>query len=384
MRARRGARYERLFISEYDIFTPVPSPLNIHLRPVWRFRNGEERELDATLLALLEAIEHSGKLTVAARAAGVSHRHAWNLIERWSEFLGAPIVAIERGRGTQLSALGAKLLWAGRRAQARLAPELESLAADLAETLYAPAPAQAPVLRVSASHDFTLAGLRELAGRSRRLALDLRYRGSGEALASLREGRCDVAGFHVTDGRLGVAAASRYAESLGEHHRLVWIAMRVQGLIVAPGNPKGIAGVRDLARPGVRFVNRQRESGTRILLDQLLAGSGMNARAVHGYAAEEHTHTAVAAHVAAGLADVGLGILAAARQFNLGFVPLVAERYFLALHEDLLACAEGEFLLGLIRSDAFHDIVAEFYGEGAHSTGHVSRLADTVPWSGLL
>jgi molybdate transport repressor ModE-like protein len=362
----------------------VPNPLRIQLRPVWRFGKGEERELDATLLALLEAIEHSGKLTAAARTARISHRHAWNLIERWSELLGAPLVTVERGRGTQLSALGAKLLWAGRRAQARLAPELESLAAELADTLHDPVATGVPVLRLQASHDFTLAGLRELAARSRRFSLDLRYRGSAEALGSLREGRCDVAGFHLTEGRLGVAAASRYAESLGEHHRLVWIAMRVQGLIVAPGNPKAVAGVRDLARSGIRFVNRQRDSGTRILLDQLLAEASLEARAVQGYGSEEHTHTSVAAHVASGSADAGLGILAAARQFHLDFVPLVAERYFIALHEELLASPEGEYLLGLIRSDAFQDIVAEFYGEGPHSTGHVSRLADTPPWNGLL
>lgn len=362
----------------------MPSPLKIHLRPVWRFNNGEQRELDATLLALLEAIEHSGKLTVAARSAGISHRHAWNLIERWSEFLGAPIVVIERGRGTQLSTLGAKLLWAGRRAQARLAPELESLATELAQSLHEPAATQVPTLRVAASHDFTLAGLRELAANSRRLTVDLRYRGSVEALGVLREGRCDVAGFHVTEGRLGLPAATRYAESLGDNHRLVWIAMRVQGLIVAPGNPKAVAGVPDLARPGVRFVNRQRDSGTRLLLDQLLADGGVQAGDIAGYAAEEHTHTSVAAHVAAGLADAGLGILAAARQFHLGFVPLVAERYFLALHQDLLATPEGQFLLGLIRSDDFHDIVAEFYGEGSHATGHVTRLRETPPWNALL
>ena len=362
----------------------MPSSLNIHLRPVWRFRKGDERELDATLLALLEGIEHSGKLTAAARSAGISHRHAWNLIERWSEFLGAQIVVIERGRGTQLSAVGAKLLWAGRRAQARLAPELESLAAELAQSLHDPVATQVPALRLAASHDFTLAGLRELAARSRRLALDLRYRGSAEALNVLREGRCDVAGFHVTEGRLGIPAANRYAESLGDSHRLVWIAMRVQGLIVAQDNPKSITGVCDLARRGIRFVNRQRDSGTRLLLDQLLAEAGVRTGDIAGYAAEEHTHTAVAAHVASGLADAGLGILAAARQFHLGFVPLVAERYFLALHQELLAAPEGQFLLGLLRSDAFHDIVAEFYGEGAHSTGHVSRLRDTPPWNALL
>ena len=142
--------------------------------------------------------------------------------------------------------------------------------------------------------------------------------------------------------------------------------------------------MRDLARRGVRFVNRQRDSGTRLLLDQLLAEAGVQAGDIAGYAAEEHTHTSVAAHVASGSADAGLGIRAAAQQLHLGFVPLAAERYFLALHQDLLDSSEGQFLLGLIRSDAFHDIVAEFYGEGPHATGHVTRLRDTPPWNALV
>src|SRR5690242_13299837 len=283
-RVPRAARYERPFISCHDVsghrsppigyHRAVAASLSIQLRPVWRFRNGEERELDASLLVLLEAIEHSGKLTAAARSAGISHRHAWNLIERWSALLDAPLVTVARGRGTRLSVLGAKLLWAGRRAYARLAPELENLAAELADSLYDPVATDVPVLRLQASHDFTLAGLRELAGKSRRVTLDLRYRGSAEALAALREGRCDIAGFHVSEGAHGVAPASRYAEALGERHRLVWIARRTQGLIVAPGNPKSLHGVRDLAGRGVRFINRQRDSGTRILLDQLLAEAG--------------------------------------------------------------------------------------------------------------
>src|SRR5262245_35881414 len=113
----------------------MATPLNIDLRTVWRFRDAKNRELDLSLLALLEAIEQTGKLTLAARKAGISHRHAWNLLSRWSDFLGEPIVEIERGRGTRLNVLGAKLLWAGKRAQARLAPELENLAAELASSL---------------------------------------------------------------------------------------------------------------------------------------------------------------------------------------------------------------------------------------------------------
>ena len=111
--------------------------LKVDLRTVWRFGKAGERELELTLLTLLEGIEQTGKLTVAARSAGISHRHAWNLVEKWSDFFGAPLVMIERGRGTRLSTLGDKLLWAGKRAQARLEPELENLAAELAGKVHA-------------------------------------------------------------------------------------------------------------------------------------------------------------------------------------------------------------------------------------------------------
>ncbi|HEY1288283.1 MAG TPA: substrate-binding domain-containing protein [Burkholderiales bacterium] len=363
----------------------MPHPFDVDLRTVWRFRRAGQPELDLTLLDLLDAIERSGKLTVAARAARISHRHAWNLIEKWSDFFGAPLVTIERGRGTRLSALGAKLLWAGKRAHARLGPELDNLAAELASSLNGAVAASTPTLRVHASHDFSLSKLRELASKTRSIGIDLRYRGSAEALASLRRGACDVAGFHVTDGLLGRPAATRYAEALGPAvHRLVWVATRVQGLIVAKGNPKSIGSVADLARPGVRFINRQRDSGTRMLVDELFTSAAIDPARVEGYENEEHTHAAVAAHVASGLADAGLGIKAASVQFGLSFVPLATERYFFAVHKDLLEQREGKLLIGLLRGDAFHDAVAALHGVGAHRTGEISLVDRTPPWDDLL
>jgi molybdate transport repressor ModE-like protein len=109
--------------------------LHVDVRTVWRFGRTGERVLELSLLPLLDGIQQTGKLTLAARSAGVSHRHAWNLIGKGSDFFGAPLVLIERGRGTRLSALGAKLLWASKRAHARLEPELENLAAELASSL---------------------------------------------------------------------------------------------------------------------------------------------------------------------------------------------------------------------------------------------------------
>jgi molybdate-binding protein/DNA-binding transcriptional regulator YhcF (GntR family) len=115
---------------------------------------------------------------------------------------------------------------------------------------------------------------------------------------------------------------------------LVTLAHRTQGLLVAVGNPAGIHVVQDLARPGIRMINRQRGSGTRVLLDQMLRQANMPASAVFGYEREEKTHAGVASAVAGGAADVGLGIQAAARSFGLDFVPLVRERYELALLAD--------------------------------------------------
>src|SRR6185295_1330122 len=103
------------------------------------------------------------------------------------------------------------------------------------------------------------------------------------------------------------------AKALGPSvHRLIRIATRVQGLIVRQGNPADIRQPADLARPGLRFVNRQRDSGTRLLLDQLLQAAGIDPAGIRGYENEEYTHSAVAAHIASGLADAGLGIEAAA------------------------------------------------------------------------
>ena len=103
----------------------------IVVRPAWLVSNEAGEELDQQLFPVLQAIHDAGKLTVAASKAGLSYRHAWNLIGRWSTFFGSPLVNLERGRGTTLTPLGEKLLWAEQRINARLAPQLESLASEL-------------------------------------------------------------------------------------------------------------------------------------------------------------------------------------------------------------------------------------------------------------
>ena len=157
--------------------------------------------------------------------------------------------------------------------------------------------------------------------------------GSLGGLVALRDGLCHIAGSHLLDPATGQYTLPYLDRLLGADSdvAVVRLVHRDQGLIVAPGNPLGLTGVEDLPRPGLRYVNRQRGAGTRALLDHELAIRGIDPAQVAGYSREEHTHLAVAAAVAAGRADTGMGILAAARAFGLGFVAVAQEPYDLVL-----------------------------------------------------
>jgi putative molybdopterin biosynthesis protein len=158
--------------------------------------------------------------------------------------------------------------------------------------------------------------------------------GSLGGLVALRDGLCHIAGSHLLDPATGEYTLPYVDKLLGDDAAVVRLVHRDQGLIVAPGNPLGLAGIEDLTR--VRYVNRQRGAGTRALLDHELGLRGIDPAEVSGYSREEHTHLAVAAAVSAGRADTGMGILAAARAFGLGFVPIAREPYDLVLRTDTL------------------------------------------------
>ncbi|MCW5593585.1 MAG: helix-turn-helix transcriptional regulator [Burkholderiales bacterium] len=353
--------------------------IDVDLRAVWRVRKGsDERELDQMLITLLEALGQSGKLTQAAKATGISYRHAWNLIERWGEFLGAPLVTMRRGKGTSLTPVGEKILWAGRRVQSRLAPELDGLASSFSREVNRALGGRDAVLVVHASHDFAVAILRDRLAAAG-LRVDLQSRGSFDALASLLRGDCEVAGFHVADGPLGAMMARRYAEGLAGHDvRLLPLANRRQGLIVARGNPCKLHGVADLARKGVRIVNRQRGSGTRALFEFLLSRENVDRAALAGYDDEEITHSAVAALVAGHQADAGFGLEAAAVRFCLDFVPVASERYYLAFGAPSLAREDVRTLLGTATSAGFRAAVDALPGYRSLHEGLLRGIAEAA------
>jgi len=192
------------------------------------------------------------------------------------------------------------------------------------------------------SHDMTLDLLAQfLAQRERRLASA--NVGSLGGLLALQRGEAHVAGSHLLDPETGEYNLSYIARYLPEVPvKLIGLVGRQQGLMVRKGNPKGITSLADLAREGIRYVNRQRGAGTRVLLDYRLGKLGISGESIPGYEQEEYTHLGVAAAVASGRADCGLGITAAARALELDFIPLFDERYDLVIplvhyHSPLLA-----------------------------------------------
>jgi molybdate transport repressor ModE-like protein len=354
--------------------------LRITLQPQWKIGH-HQAEDGATLpvnalLQLLAAVQSSGSIAQAGREVGLSYRHAWGLLQQAETLFGQPLLTRERGRGSVLTPLGEQLIWADARIGARLQPLLESLAAELEGALGRVQRREQAVPRLHASHGFAVAALREQLTQ-RGVAVELRYRNSLEAVAALAQGDCDLAGFHVPLGEFQHAAAQRYLQLLRPaSHQLVHLAVRTQGLFVAAGNPLGIQGLDDLKRRGLRFVNRPEGSGTRVLTELLLKRHGIAPRQVSGFDNTELTHAAVAAFVASGMADVGLGVQTAAHRFGLHFIPLLKERYFFALPTEALARAEIRPVLAVLQSPSFVARVAALKGYEAAGTGRVLSLAD--------
>ncbi|RZA35607.1 MAG: LysR family transcriptional regulator [Lysobacteraceae bacterium] len=351
--------------------------LNIHIRPHWEISLRGERPLDtADLLGLLLAIQDTGSIAQAAKSVKLSYRYAWGLLRAAEELFGQQLLQTGRGRGTALTPLAQKLVWADRRIAARLSPTLQSLASELEVELTRITGATPRPLRLDASHGFAVAALMSCIDRDA-LPLDSRYRTSTDAVMALARRECDLAGFHVPAGRFQAATAGWYLRWLDPAvHCLIRVAGREQGLMTARGNPLGLHALADLARPGVRFVNRQAGSGTRMLLEMMLAADGPPPDAIQGFNSAEFTHSAVAAYIASGMADTGVGMRAASAQFKLDFTPLVDETYYFALRQDALDEPAMRQLLELMRAPSYHAMVDALPGYDARGTGEVVSIAE--------
>lgn len=342
----------------------------VRVTPHWEIRRDEGEALDtAVLLALLRSIEETGSIARAAQVVGLSYRYAWGLLREAEALFGHGLMQTGRGRGTRLSPLAEKLIWADRRVSARLSPTLESLASELETELGKTVGDSPQAIRLDASHGFAVAAFLKLATESG-LSIDLRYRNSTDAVAALSRSESDLAGFHVPLGEFEAQSADRFSKWLDpKSHRLIHLAVRTQGLFVNPGNPLGIRGLDDLVRPEVRFVNRQAGSGTRLLLELMLPSLGIAPAQVNGYENTEFTHSAVAAFIASGMADVGFGVQTAAERFKLDFIPLARERYFFAVGTEALEQPQMRRMLDVVNTDVFRTMVQHLAGYDASDTG---------------
>ncbi len=321
----------------------------------WLAGEGLSPRHGQALLGLLGTLARAASLREAARAAGLSYRHAWGLLGAGARAMGAPLVDMQRGRGAKLTALGRKLLEADAHVRATLEGQFERLRREVGEMLAAAQPQSQPRLALYASHDLALPLLAQISAP--RLRLEISFRGADECLAALARNECDLAGFHVADALPRAAAA---AAALGRwldprKHQLLHFVTREQGIIVRPG--VRVRGVGDLARPGLRFLNRPPAVGP-----------------------HDDVDLAVAAAVAEGRAEAGFGLRAAAARYALEFVLLARERYYLALPRRSFREAPLQLLIAAMRSRAFLQGAAQLPGYDASNAGSREALTAALAW----
>lgn len=253
---------------------------------------------------------------------------------------------------------------AGDRASARLLRPVEQIARTV---------------HIVGSHDPLIDEAADLMRRSDANAfVSSAHVGSMGGVMAVRRGEAQLGGIHLldeSDGSYNESYIERYFPDGGV--ALIECVQRTQGLMIAPGNPKGIASFSQIADAGIAYVNRQRGSGTRILCDYLLKQSGIAPEAVAGYAREETTHTAVAAQIAAQTADCGLGILSAARIYGLDFLPICNEQYDLLVTLDALADPLVQSFLRTLQSDAFAGRLKALGGYVLDRPGRIRKLWTT-------
>ena len=347
----------------------------------WFYGDKDRQAIEEALLRLLQAIRDQGSLKRAAEETRLSYRHAWGLLKKWETEFNSPLVTMQRGRnhGASLSALGEKLLDAHLTLMDKFQSEYQAIGEEISLSLLEEInPATEQHLKISASHGMAISYLNELLQNNASVKTEFEVHGSLESLRLLNQSNYDVAGFHypLNDSlnNFSNTLAPLYRQYLNpDKYELMLVATREQGIITDANNSAKIKTLSDLNKRSVRFINRQLDSGTRTILDQLLASSNINAKEINGYGNEEFTHVAVAAMIASGAANTGFGIKAAASQFDLHFIPIIKEAYILAI--DKIISSPTKSLLGtLLASTEFKTLVNTYPGYDATNAGKKIRL----------
>ena len=348
----------------------------ISIKPVWTIQGGEGGTLSPRLIELLTAVHTQGSLLAACQNLGISYRHGWDLVRAGEAHFNTTLLHMERGKGSTLSPLAEKLVWADLRIMARLQPILDSLSSELSHEIDKVASPGETAFRLHASYGFSIEKLIEQLLEQGQDVIRS-YASSTAAAAALHDGNCEACGIHIPIGSQQARALQHYAQWLqAPDLMLVDISTRRQGLMVAPGNPKKIYDLADLARTDVRFINRPADSGTRFLLEGLLGAAQIAGTRIAGFEQSEGTHASVAAFVASGLADAGFGLERPARYFQLDFIPMVNERYFLICHEATLQHPVMQKTLAILADPGFKQSVNALPGYDSTHSGQIQPLKD--------
>lgn len=319
--------------------------MRIQIRPTLVF--GSKNAIDPAIVdlvwltALLKDIEHGKTLMSACKKMGLSYRNVWQKLNDVEQALGFKLIDRVRGHGSQLSEYARYLIQFTEDFDQKTMRLGQSSLMHLEEGFSQFRVKDKKQLRFASSSDPIIQkAVFEIGG------FELITAGSGEALDRLLNYEVDIAGFHVSDPQSSQIISKRLQK---EGMQIFPVMKRVQGLLVAKGNPLNIISIKDLPRPKIRFINRQKGSGTRLLLDTILAKEGMLARGIKGYENEEFTHSAIATAILAKKADVGMGVKSIALENGLDFIQLKDEIFFLAMNEELSVNADLAKLIRKIR-----------------------------------
>lgn len=361
-----------------------PTDVRLHLR--YTFEPGDQRgaELGNPLFELLAAVIEGGSIRDAAKTLGTSYRYVWGALRKWEQVLGEPLIGWSQGRKARPTAFAERLLWAERRARTRMQPHIEALRSDLGRVLADARDERYPLLTVRASHDLALPVLQQHVAREGELHLDIGFQGSVDALRALNDRQCLVAGFHVPDLRGPVPVFARALKPVLKpgRHTLIACSRRMQGLMVRQEHAALVRSFPDVGKRRLRFVNRQPGSGTRMLVDHLVREHAVKPETLLGpHEHVEHTHVAVALCIASGVADVGVGVEAAAMQFGLRFVPLIEENYFLACLTSNIEHPAVERLRTVLAGNRWREILVSLPGyRPATAAGGLLGVEAALPW----
>jgi len=339
-------------------------------------------QLQNPLFTLLDAIHHAGSISKAAASLGFSYSHVWGALKKWESLLGAELIIWEKGKRAQLSALGAKLLFAEQRAKARVLPQLDQLINEMEREFALVFDENVRILSLHASHDLALSRFRDFLAKTAQIHLNWQFKRSMESLGALSRNECTLAGFHICESTIDAATQKALRNLLKPaQHRLIRFLQRRQGLMIQAGNPKKIQGISDLKREDVRFVNRESGSGMRIEIETRLKQNGISFSAVNGFNQVETTPLAVAAAVASNQADAGFGIEAAAAQFKLDFIPLLEEQYYFACTRQSLQTSAVQEFIAQLKNKVWHALIHDLPGYDSSKAGEVLPLAHASPWN---